>query len=336
MLRGLLSWFGLDRHGHDHSQVHHSHGVVDATIATTARGILAIKWSFVILVATAALQALIVVVSGSVALLADMVHNVGDAATAIPLWIAFWLARRKPTATFSYGFGRVEDLAGVTVVLVVLASAVFAGVETFARFVNPQPIVWPGAVAGAGVVGILGNTLVAELRLRVGRGIGSAALVADGYHARIDSLTSLAVVVGAAGVFLGYPAADPAVGLLITIMIFAIVWQSGRTVFTRLLDGVDPGIAEELRHVALEHVPGIRGIDNIQTRWVGHRLHAEADIVVDASVPLREGMAVADLLRRTAVEHMPALASLRVAFAARELTASPAVAPRSFRAEGPS
>jgi cation diffusion facilitator family transporter len=272
-----------------------------------------------------------VIASGSVALLADMVHNIGDAATAVPLWIAFWLGRRKPTATFTYGYGRVEDLAGVAVVLVVLASAVFAGVETVERFLNAQLMTMPGPVAAAGVVGILGNALVARIRIGVGREIGSAALIADGYHARIDSLTSFAVVAGAVGVALGFPAADPIVGLIITLMIFGIVWQSAKTVFTRLLDGVNPGVAEELRHVALGHVPGVLGIQNIQTRWVGHRLHAEADIVVDESVPVRDGVAIAERLKRTANEHMPALASLRVALAPRDAGASPVLPARSPR-----
>jgi cation diffusion facilitator family transporter len=338
---GLLAWFGLHDHDHgrdrrdDHTHVRHNHGIVHATIATTKRGIWVIKWSFVILALTAALQSLIVVASGSVALLADMVHNIGDAATAIPLGIAFWFARRTPTPTFTYGFGRVEDLAGIAVVLVVLASALFAGMETVDRFVHPHLMTMPTGVAAAGAVGILGNALVARLRIRVGQEINSAALVADGYHARIDSLTSLAVVAGALAVALGYPAADALVGMLITVMIFWIVWQSAKAVFVRLLDGVDPGIADELRHVALEHVPGISGIANIQTRWVGHRLHAQADILVDDSIPVRDGVAVAELLQRTAREHMPALASLSVALAIATGRHGPTPPSRSDRSEDP-
>src|SRR5215203_5144549 len=198
MLAKALDWFGFSRHGrpmaghghdHDHGGSHgHTHGVIDPTIATTSRGIWAIKWSFVILAITSLLQLAIVVASGSVALLADTIHNIGDAVTAIPLWIAFVLARRKPSKTFTYGLGRVEDLAGVAIVGIILFSALFAGYEAIDRLINPQPIT---------VIGFLGNEAVAVFRIRVGREINSAALIADGYHARTDGLTSLAVVAGA-------------------------------------------------------------------------------------------------------------------------------------------
>jgi cation diffusion facilitator family transporter len=243
MLDKVRDWFGLGPiafeggHGHDHGDggSHgHTHGVIDPSIATTERGIWAIKWSFVILAVTAALQILVVLATGSVALLADTIHNVADATTAIPLWIAFRLAQRKPTATFTYGYGRVEDLAGIAIVLIILFSALVG------RIFHPLSITLLGWVALAGLIGFIGNEVVAVFRIRVGREINSAALIADGYHARTDGLTSLAVVVGAIGVWLGFPLADPIIGLLITIAIFGIVWQSARAVLTRMLDGVDP------------------------------------------------------------------------------------------------
>jgi cation diffusion facilitator family transporter len=329
MIRAALDWLGFGARGHshvtlghdghdhdDHGEGHehgHTHGVIDPTIATTAKGIRAIKWSFAILAVTAGLQFVVVLLSGSVALLADMIHNVGDASTAVPLWIAFWFARRKPTETFTYGYGKVEDLAGVVVVMIILFSALVAGYETIDRLIHPQALSMLGAVAAAGVVGFLGNEVVAVFRIRVGREIQSAALIADGYHARVDGLTSLAVVLGAAGVWLGFPLADPLVGLVITVMIFGIVWQSARAVFTRLLDGVEPQVTAELRH-AIGHVPGIRGIRQLQTRWIGHRLHAEADLVVDASLHVNEIEALAREVRHEAVEHLPALDNIRVAF----------------------
>lgn len=241
MLAKILSWFGFgglsqgpdhDGHGHDHGAGSHghTHGVLDPSIATTDRGIWAIKWSFVILALTAALQLVVVLASGSVALLADTIHNVGDATTAIPLWVAFVLARRRPTATFTYGYGRVEDLAGILIVLIILFSAIVAGYEAIGRFIRPQPITQLLWVALAGIIGFIGNEVVAVFRIRVGREIESAALIADGYHARTDGLTSLAVVIGAAGVWLGFPLADPIIGLLITIAILGIVWQSARGV----------------------------------------------------------------------------------------------------------
>ncbi|TIV42359.1 MAG: cation diffusion facilitator family transporter, partial [Mesorhizobium sp.] len=192
MLTRILDWFGFGSHGHDHGRhgghghdgPHgHTHGVIDATIATTERGIWAIKWSFVILAITAALQLAVVLFSGSVALLADTIHNIADATTAIPLWIAFVLARRGPTRTFTYGLGRVEDLAGIVIVLIILASALVAGYEAIDRLFNPQPVRFLGWLAAAGVIGFLGNEAVAVFRIRVGRQINSAALIADGYHA---------------------------------------------------------------------------------------------------------------------------------------------------------
>src|SRR5215204_3677222 len=271
-LSKVLDWFDFGGHGHSldlshggHSHSHagaghgHTHGVIDPSIVTTARGIWAIKWSFIILALTAALQFVVVFVSGSVALLADTIHNIGDATTAIPLWVAFVLARRKPSKTFTYGLGRVEDLAGLLIVLIILFSAIVAGYEAIIRLIHPEPVTHLGWLTAAGIVGFLGNEAVAVFRIRVGRQINSAALIADGYHARTDGLTSLAVVLGALGVWLGYPIADPVIGLLITAAIFGIVWQSARAVLTRTLDGVETGITDEIRHAA-EHVPGIRQV----------------------------------------------------------------------------
>src|SRR5215212_4595123 len=226
-----------DHHGHGGHG--HTHGAVDPTIVTSERGIWAIKWSFVGLMATALLQLVVVLMSGSVALLSDTIHNFGDAATAIPLWIAFALTRLGASRRFTFGYGRVEDLAGVVIVLIILFSAVVAGYQAVERLINPQPVGFLWAVAAASLVGFIGNEAVAVFRIRVGREIGSAALVADGYHARTDGWTSLAVLLGAIGVWLGYPLADPVVGLLIAAAILVIVWQSGKAVFTRLLDGVE-------------------------------------------------------------------------------------------------
>src|SRR5215210_1243828 len=195
-LSKVFAWFGFagpgpshDRGHGDHSHSHdgghgHTHGVIDPSIVTTERGIWAIKWSFVILALTAALQFMVVFVSGSVALLADTIHNIGDATTAIPLWVAFVLARRKPSRTFTYGLGRVEDLAGLLIVLIILFSAIVAGYEAIIRLIYPQPVTQLGWLIAAGIIGFLGNEAVAVFRIRVGRQINSAALIADGYHAR--------------------------------------------------------------------------------------------------------------------------------------------------------
>lgn len=280
-----------EQHGHDH--VHsHTHGAVDPSIATSERGIWAVKWSFAGLFATALLQVVVVVFSGSVALLSDTIHNFGDAATAIPLWIAFALTRLGTSRRFPFGYGRVEDLAGVIVVLIILFSAVVAGYQAIERLIQPQPVGFLWAVAVAGAVSFVGNEAVAIFRIRVGREIGSAALVADGYHARTDGWTSLAVVVGAGGVWLGYPLADPIVGLLIAAAILVIVWQSGKTVFTRLLDGVEPKVIEEIEHTA-SHVSGVEDVAEVRARWVGHRLRAEVNVAVDPDLSVAEGHAIA-------------------------------------------
>ncbi len=287
--------------GHDHSDERdhsgehdhgHTHGVVDPTILTTERGIWAVKWSLVGLMLTAVLQVVIVYISGSVALLADTIHNFGDAATAIPLWIAFLLARRKPSKRFTYGYGRVEDLAGVAIVFMILFSAVVAGYESIQRIFQPQEVKYLWAVVAASLIGFIGNEAVALFRIRVGKEIGSAALVADGYHARVDGLTSLAVLFGAVGVWLGYPLADPIVGLLITIAILKIVWDSAKSVFTRMLDGVDPQIVDEIRHTA-QHTPGVQEVTEVRVRWLGHRLHAELNIAVDSEFTVEAGHEVA-------------------------------------------
>lgn len=291
--------------------------MIDATIATTERGIWAIKWSFVILAITAALQLAVVLFSGSVALLADTIHNIADATTAIPLWIAFVLARRGPTRTFTYGLGRVEDLAGIVIVLIILASALVAGYEAIDRLFNPQPVRFLGWLAAAGVIGFLGNEAVAVFRIRVGRQINSAALIADGYHARTDGLTSLAVVAGAVGVWLSYPLADPIIGLLITIAIFGIVWQSARSVLTRMLDGVEPWLVDEVHHAA-DHVAGIDRVVHARARWLGHKLHVDVEVAVNDGLLLAAANNIAASLKTELFAHIPALDVATVRFAAPE------------------
>jgi len=263
----------------------------------------AVKWSFLGLFVTALLQVVVVALSGSVALLSDTIHNFGDALTAVPLWVAFALSRLGASRRFSFGYGRVEDLAGVIVVLIILFSAVVAGYQAIDRLIQPQPVGLLWAVAVAGAVGFVGNEAVAMFRIRVGRQIGSAALVADGYHARTDGWTSLAVVVGAAGVWLGYPLADPIVGLLIAAAILVIVWQSGKAVFTRLLDGVEPGAIEEIRHAA-SHVPGVEEVSEVRARWLGHRLHAEVNVAVAPELSVAEGHAIAREVNHRLLHHL--------------------------------
>lgn len=302
-------------HRHEHDRQHgthaHVHGVVDPTIITTQRGIWAVKWSFVGLCATAGLQAVVVLLSGSVALLADTIHNIGDAATAIPLWIAFTLARFRPSQRFTYGYGRVEDLAGLLIVVIILISALVAGSQSIHRLLHPQPIEHIWIVACAAFIGFAGNEIVALFRIRIGREINSAALIADGYHARVDGLTSLGVLIGAIGVWLGYPKADPVAGLLITIVIFRIVWQSGKSVLTRLLDGVDPEVIEEIKH-ALKHTDGVHHVSEVRVRWLGHRLHAEANVSVSEGLSVAEGHEIAKEVRHSLMHHLSYLSNVTI------------------------
>jgi cation diffusion facilitator family transporter len=295
---------GAQKHGH-------VHGFVDPSIASTGRGLWALKWSFVALLATALIQMVVVVLSGSVALLADTIHNFADAATTIPLAIAFWLARRGATRRFTYGLGRVEDLAGIAIVATILASALVAAYEAVGRLLQPRPVTMLGAVIVASIIGFLGNEAVAVFRIRVGRQIGSAALVADGYHARMDGWTSLAVLVGALGVWAGYPLADPIVGLLISVAILWLVVQAGRTVLVRILDGVDPEIVEAARHAA-GHVPEVREVTDVRARWIGHRLHAELNVSVPPALSVGDAHAVAKAVRHRLLHDVPHLGGVTV------------------------
>ena len=220
------------------------------------------------------------VLSGSVALLGDTLHNVADALTAVPLLVAFRLARRPPTKRYTYGYGRAEDLGGLFVIAMITLSSVLAAYEPIGRLIHPRTVTHLWAVAGAAVVGFIGNEIVARYRIRVGRRIGSAALVADGLHARTDGFTSLAVLLGAGGVALGWQWADPIVGLLITVAILGVLRSAVRQVGARLMDAVDPALVDQAT-AAITSVDGINGVRELRIRWIGHTLRAEADITVD-------------------------------------------------------
>ena len=296
-------------HDHDHGHGHghgwagrlrhlltpHSHdttGKVDAAMEASKDGVRAVWVSLLLLGATAAVQALIVVLSGSVALLGDTMHNVADALTAVPLGVAFVVGRRAATGRYTYGFGRAEDLAGIVIVLTVAASAGFAAYEAVSRLLHPAPVSHLPWVAVAGVVGFAGNEVVARYRIVVGRRIGSAALVADGLHARADGFTSLAVLLGAAGVAAGLPWADPVVGLGITVAILFVLKDAAREVYRRLMDAVDPDLVTAAGH-ALAGTPGVLAVGALRMRWIGHRLHAETDVVVSPTLSVVDAHAIA-------------------------------------------
>jgi cation diffusion facilitator family transporter len=318
------------RHGHDHEHGHghatgvrgwlvamfrpHSHDAadsVDAALETSARGIRAVRTSLVVLGFTALVQAVLVVTTGSVALLADTIHNLSDALTAVPLWIAFALGRRPATRRYTYGFGRAEDLAGFFIVLMIVLSALVAGWESVRRLLDPQPLSHAWIVVAAGLVGFAGNELVAAYRMRVGRQIGSAALVADGVHARTDGFTSLAVVVGAIGVAAGFPLADPIVGLLITVAILFVLKGAVRDIYRRLMDAVDPALVTATEH-SLQNTPGVIDVDAVRLRWVGHRVRAEAGITVDPTLTVVQSHAVAIEAHHRLLHDVPKLVEATV------------------------
>jgi cation diffusion facilitator family transporter len=278
-------------HGHSHSEAN-----IDAAMESSNCGIWALKVSLLGLGLTAAFQVVIFIASGSVGLLADTIHNTSDALTAVPLWIAFALGRRHPNERYTYGYGRAEDIAGAVVVVMIAASALAAAYESVQRFISPSAPTNLGWVAVAALVGFVGNEAVALFRIRVGNEIGSAALLADGQHARIDGLTSLAVLLGVAGVWLGFPVADPIVGIVITIAILFIVRDTALVIWHRVMDAVDPEIVSAIDHAA-STVAGVEEVHDVRVRWLGHRLETELHITVNEDLPTKESHRIAEEVR---------------------------------------
>ncbi|MDT4982468.1 MAG: hypothetical protein QOG07_4347, partial [Pseudonocardiales bacterium] len=272
---GVSGLFG----GHSHDAADQ----VDEALEADADGRRALYISLGLLAATALLQAVVVVFTGSVALLGDTLHNFADALTAVPLLIAFRLARRPATERYTYGYGRAEDLAGLFVIAMITLSAALAAWQAIDRLMHPRDVHHLWAVAIAAIIGFLGNEFVAQYRIRIGRRIGSAALVADGLHARTDGFTSLAVLLGAGGVGLGWQQADPIIGLLITVAILGVLRSAIVQVGARLMDAVDPGLVGQARAAVLS-VDGVQDVRELRIRWIGHTLRAEVDVIVAAEL----------------------------------------------------
>jgi cation diffusion facilitator family transporter len=292
----------------------HSHEAgdkVDAAMEASAEGMRALWISLAVLAGTAVLQGVVVAVSGSVALLGDTLHNAADALTAVPLAIAFVVGRRPPNRRYTYGYGRAEDLAGVVIVVIIAASSALAAYEAVTRLAHPHPVSNLGAVAAAAVVGFAGNELVARYRIRVGRKIGSAALVADGLHARTDGFTSLAVLAGAGGVAVGWDWADPVVGLVITVAILAVLRQAAREIYRRLMDAVDPALVDQVE-ASLRATPGVLGTGQVRLRWIGHQLRAECEVIVDAGASAVQAHQVAVSAEHGLLHALPRLTAALV------------------------
>ena len=291
-------------HGHGHS---HDHAAkIDEALESSNAGVRAIKISLAGLATTALIQVVIVAVSGSVALLADTIHNFADALTAIPLWIAFIVGRRPATRRYPYGYRRSEDLAGIFIVLMIAASAFLAAWEAVRRLMTPEPVRNLGWVMAAAIAGFLGNELVAQYRIRIGRRIGSAALVADGQHARTDGLTSLGVLAGAIGVAIGLERADPIAGLAIMVAILFVLWDACRSVFRRILDGTDESTVVMLEEVAAS-VQGVEHVTSAKARWTGHALNADIEIQVESTLTVEQGHRIAEEVEHELLHAIPRL-----------------------------
>ncbi len=304
---GLKGWLlGLFR-PHEHG---HYAAALDPAMAN-ARGIWAVKVSLIALLATALFQVLIVAISGSVALLADTIHNFSDALTAIPLWIAFTLARRPRNDRYTYGYGRAEDLAGVLIVVMIFLSAIEVFQQSIEKVLHPQPVSHLGWVAVAAIIGFVGNEAVAIFRTRVGRQIGSAALLADGLHARADGFTSLGVLVGVIGVALGFPLADPLIGLVIGFAIVIVVWDAARDMWYRLMDAVDPAVGRSIA-ATTRRVPGVLAVHDITVRWLGHRQRAELNVDVAGDLSTVQSHQIAEAVRHDLFHALPALVEVTV------------------------
>jgi len=310
-----------------HAITPHSHDTamsVDSALEASGRGLRALLLSLVVLGVTAGLQAVVAVASGSIALLGDTLHNTADALTAVPLGLAFWLGRRPPNRRYTYGYGRSEDLAGIVIVVLIAASSALAAYEAVRRLSHPENVHHLWAVGAAGLLGFIGNEIVARYRIRVGREIGSAALVADGLHARTDGFTSLSVLVGAGGVAVGWDWADPVVGLVITVAILLVLRDAAREIYRRLMDAVDPLLVDQVDHV-LRHTDGVLDVGTTRLRWIGHQLRAECTVAVAAELTVIDGHAIAEDCEHRLLHEIPRLTAATVhadvAGAAHELTA---------------
>jgi len=289
----------------------HRDNQCSAVPSTLDRGIRALVISSVGLLVTFVLQIAVVAIGRSAALLADAVHNLADVFTSVPLWIAFALSRRQANRRFTYGYSRAEDIAGVTVVLFIVASAVFAGYAATQKWSSQTATTHLGLGMAAALIGAIGNELVAIYKIRVGKAIGSVALVADGQHSRADALTSIGAFLGILGVFLGFAWADPLMGLLISAAILYIAWDSGREVFSRIMDAIEPETVGQIERVA-GSVAGVHRVDEVRARWIGHQVMVELAIQVAPDLTVAEGHRIAEEVRHELLHRIPQLADAHV------------------------
>ena len=293
---------------HDHS---HTDLAADRAFLDNQLAVRTVWIALAALGATTALQIVIYIASSSVALLADTVHNLGDALNSVPLLFAFYIARRAANKRYTYGYGRLEDIAGVFIVISIGFSAAYILYESIQRLLNPLPLENLEWIALAALVGFVGNELVALMQIRVGRRIGSDAMIADGQHALIDGLTSLAVLIAVIGTLIGLPILDPIVGVVIALAIVGITWNAIRAVWYRMMDAVDPHLVEHVE----DHARGVAGVDDVLTlrlRWVGHRMYGVMKITVPADASLAHSQEIVRAVQREAAQVIPQLTELTV------------------------
>jgi cation diffusion facilitator family transporter len=275
-------------HDQDAHKHRHEHG--------NQAGLRAVQISTAGMFCVAAIQFVIAWIGGSAGLFADALHNFGDVFTTLALWIAFVISNRAANQRYTYGYYRAEDLAGIFIVLVIIASASASAIESIQKLTsgNIPTQIYLGMAAA--LVGVAGNELLAQYKIAVGKRINSVPLIADGQHSRSDGLTSLAAFVGLVGVKLGLSKADPIAGIVITIVILTIVYSTSRSVLQRLLDAVDPRIVPSIIATA-NTIPGVEAVTDVRARWVGHLLHVVMNIEVDAELTLSKAHAIAEEVR---------------------------------------
>ena len=291
-----------ESHSHNHDHDHddhghgHEHGKVDADLYGNRAGLRAVQISTAGMFFVSAIQLAIAWIGGSAGLFADALHNFGDVFTTVALWIAFVISNRAANQRYTYGYYRAEDLAGIFIVLVIIASAAASAIESMQKLINGNIPTQIYLSMAAALVGVVGNEFLAQYKISVGKRINSVPLIADGQHSRIDGLTSLAAFVGLIGVKLGFPKADPIAGIIITAVIVTVVYSTSRSVLQRLLDGVDPHIVPTIITVAIA-VPGVEAVTDVRARWVGHTLHVVMNIEMDAELTLSKAHAIAEAVR---------------------------------------
>ena len=291
------------KHDHDHNHGEHDekghgheHGKVDADLYGNREGLRAVQISTAGMLLVSVIQFAIAWIGGSAGLFADALHNFGDVFTTIALWIAFVISNRAANQRYTYGYYRSEDLAGIFIVLIIIASATASAVESVQKLTSGNIPTQIYLSMAAALVGVAGNELLAQYKISVGKRINSVSLIADGHHSRIDGLTSLAAFIGLVGVKLGFPKADPIAGIVITIVIVTVVFSTSRSVLQRLLDAVDPHIVPSIITISTV-VPGVEQVTDVRARWVGHTLHVVMTIEVDAELTLSNAHAIAEEVR---------------------------------------